>query len=86
MAYKYFLKNKKSRDNLAKYLKTNKVETRNTFNPVHKMPMYKKNNKNKKYLNAQYLSDTGLSLPSGPSLKANQIKNVCNLIKNYLKR
>lgn len=81
-----FLKNKKSRDNLAKYLKTNKVETRNTFNPVHKMPMYKKNNENKKYLNAQHLSDTGLSLPSGPSLKANQIKNVCNLIKNYLKR
>lgn len=81
-----FLKNKKSRDNLAKYLKTNKVETRNTFNPVHKMPMYKKNNKNKKFLNAQYLSDTGLSLPSGPSLKANQIKNVCNLIRNYLKR
>ena len=50
------------------------------------MPMYKKNNKNKKFLNAQHLSDTGLSLPSGPSLKANQIKNVCNLIRNYLKR
>tara|TARA_B100001057_G_scaffold62651_1_gene56153 strand:- start:1893 stop:3020 length:1128 start_codon:yes stop_codon:yes gene_type:complete len=79
-----FLKDKKSRDNLARYLKANKVETRNTFNPVHLMPMHKKKNNHKKFINAQHLSNTGLSLPSGPSLKMSEIRNICNLIRNYL--
>tara|TARA_B100001989_G_C24411799_1_gene399440 strand:- start:333 stop:833 length:501 start_codon:yes stop_codon:yes gene_type:complete len=79
-----FVKNKKTRDGLAKYLKKNKIETRNTFNPVHKMPMYKNISKRKIFSNANTLSDTGLSLPSGPSLKKGEIKNICNLVINYL--
>ena len=79
-----FVNNKKTRDGLAKYLKKNKIETRNTFNPVHKMPMYKNISKRKIFSNANTLSDTGLSLPSGPSLKKGEIKNICNLVINYL--
>ena len=79
-----FVNNKKTRDGLAKYLKKNKIETRNTFNPVHKMPMYKNLTKGKIFSNANILSDTGLSLPSGPSLKKEEIKNICSLVINYL--
>ena len=79
-----FVNNKKTRDGLAKYLKKNKIETRNTFNPVHKMPMYKNLSKRKIFSNANILSDTGLSLPSGPSLKKEEIKNICSLVINYL--
>ena len=79
-----FVNSKKTRDGLAKYLKKNKIETRNTFNPVHKMPMYKNLSKRKIFSNANILSDTGLSLPSGPSLKKEEIKNICSLVINYL--
>ena len=79
-----FVNSKKTRDGLAKYLKKNKIETRNTFNPVHKMPMYKNLNRGKIFSNANILSDTGLSLPSGPSLKKEEIKNICSLVINYL--
>ena len=79
-----FVNSKKTRDGLAKYLKKNKIETRNTFNPVHKMPMYKNLTKGKIFSNANILSDTGLSLPSGPSLKKEEIKNICSLVINYL--
>jgi len=79
-----FVNSKKTRDGLAKYLKKNKIETRNTFNPVHKMPMYKNLTRGKIFSNANILSDTGLSLPSGPSLKKEEIKNICSLVINYL--
>ena len=52
-----FVNNKKTRDGLAKYLKKNKIETRNTFNPVHKMPMYKNTSKRKIFSNANTLAD-----------------------------
>ena len=79
-----FVNSKKTRDGLAKYLKKNKIETRNTFNPVHKMPMYKNLTRGKIFSNANILSDTGLSLPSGPSLKKEEIKNICSLVISYL--
>ena len=81
-----FLANKKIRDGLAKYLKKNKIETRNTFNLVHKMPMYFKRSQKNLFPNAQILSNTGLSLPSGPNLSKLEIRKVSSLVKNYLKK
>ena len=81
-----FLKNKKIRDGLAKYLKRNKIETRNTFNLVHNMPMYFKKSQKNLFPNAQILSNTGLSLPSGPNLSKLEIRKVSSLVKNYLKK
>ena len=79
-----FLANKKIRDGLAKYLKKNKIETRNTFNLVHKMPMYFKKSQKNLFSNAQILSNTGLSLPSGPNLSKLEIRKISSLVKNYL--
>jgi perosamine synthetase len=81
-----FLANKKIRDGLAKYLKRNKIETRNTFNLVHNMPMYFKKNQKNLFPNAQILSNTGLSLPSGPNLSKLEISKISSLVKNYLKK
>ena len=61
---------------LAKYLKKNKIETRNTFNLVHKMPMYFKKSQKNLFPNAQILSNTGLSLPSGPNLSKLEIRKI----------
>ena len=80
-----YLKNKKIRDKLKKFLEQNKVETRTTFPPVHTMPMYKKK-KNTKFLsNTLTLSDTGICLPSGPLLKEKEIFFICKLINGFLK-
>tara|TARA_B100001123_G_C15289108_1_gene1016784 strand:- start:1052 stop:2179 length:1128 start_codon:yes stop_codon:yes gene_type:complete len=79
-----FLTSKRIRDGLAKYLKRNKIETRNTFNLVHNMPMYFKKNQKNFFPNAQILSDTGLSLPSGPKLSKLEIKKISFLVKNYV--
>ena len=79
-----FVKNKKTRDGLARFLKKNKVETRNTFNLVHTMPMYYQKNKNSFFPSAKKLSETGLSLPSGPNLRKIDIEKISNLIKIYL--
>ena len=79
-----FMANKRIRDGLAKYLKKNKIETRNTFNLVHNMPMYYKKSKKKLFPNAQILSDTGLSLPSGPSLRKLEIRRISFLVKSYV--
>ena len=81
-----FLANKKIRDGLAKYLKKNKIETRNTFNLVHKMPMYFKKSQKNLFPNAQILSNTGLSLPSGPNLSKLEIRKISSLVKNYLEK
>ncbi len=81
-----FLANKKIRNGLAKYLKRNKIETRNTFNLVHNMPMYFKKRQKNLFPNAQILSDTGLSLPSGPNLSKSEIRKISFLVKNYVNK
>jgi len=48
------------------------------------MPMYFKKNQKNLFPNAQILSDTGLSLPSGPSLNKLEIKKISFLVKNYV--
>jgi perosamine synthetase len=79
-----FVKNKNYRNKLIKKLKKNKIETRTTFNPVHKMPMYYNKNYKKLLPNAVILSETGICLPSGPELKENQIKKICSLINSFI--
>lgn len=79
-----FLQNKIYRDKLIKKLKKNKIETRTTFNPVHKMPMYYDKSYKNLFPNSVILSNTGISLPSGPELKENEIKKICNLINKFI--
>ena len=82
MAYNYFFKKQKKRDQLVSKLRKNGIETRTTFNPVHKMKMYYDRSYKNLFPNAEILSNTGVNLPSGASLKENQIKKVCKIINN----
>ena len=78
-----FVKNRNLRDSLSKYLERQGVETRTSFPLVHIMPMYKI----KKEINlkeAKILSNTGICLPSSPSLKNKDITIICNHIKRHL--
>lgn len=78
-----FVNNLKIRNALSKFLESKKIETRTSFPPVHTMPMYK--SKNKSILKkAKILSETGICLPSSPSLKENDIKYICDQIKGFL--
>ena len=81
-----FLKNKVIRDSLRNFLNINKIETRTTFPLVHSMPMYKKKRNKIKLQNSIILANTGICLPSSPTLKKNKIKLICNLINNFIKK
>ncbi len=77
-----FVKNSKIRDSLSRYLERKGIETRTSFPPIHTMPMYKKKLKSR-LPKTKILANTGICLPSSPSLKNNEIKSICNHIKNY---
>ncbi|NQE05711.1 Aspartate aminotransferase [ANME-1 cluster archaeon GoMg1] len=70
-----------SRDELMKRLEENGIDTRPFFYPVHVMPPYKNN---EGYPVAEEISRKGINLPSGVSLKEEEIKFICNEIKKEL--
>jgi perosamine synthetase len=78
-----FLKSKNQRDKIVKLLNKHLIENRTTFYPIHSMPMYYKKSYNNLFKNAKILSETGLSLPSGPNLKEAEIKKVTSLINSF---
>ena len=69
------------RENLRDYLKQKGIETRPTFYPVHTMPMY--DNKYQSLPVAEKLGWSGVNLPSYPGLKDEEVKYVCDSIKEY---
>ena len=77
------LVNKMDRDLFMQELRQNGIDTRTFFFPCHKQPCYPKINK--EFPVADKLWRTGLYLPSGGSLTVDQIKEVCDVIKNVLK-
>ena len=48
--------------------------------------MYFKKSQKNLFPNAQILSNTGLSLPSGPNLSKLEIRKISSLVKNYLEK
>ena len=68
-----------SRDNLIKVLKKAKIDTRLLFTGMDKQPYLKKG----KYPVSDYLTKTGLYLPSGSGLKRSEIKYICNIIREF---
>lgn len=72
------------RENLRDYLKQKGIETRPTFYPVHTMPMY--DNKYQSLPVAEKLGWSGVNLPSYPGLKDEEVKYVCDSIKEYFNR
>ena len=73
----------KHRDNLIKYLKRHKIESRNFFYPLHKMSIFKDFKFNNP--NSIYYSKRGIFLPIYPSLKEQDVKRICYSINTYFK-
>lgn len=73
----------KNRDKLREYLKKNGIDTRPSFYPVHKMPMY--NNPEQHLPVAESLGMRGINLPSYPDLEMNDVKYISEQIRNFFK-
>lgn len=56
------------------------VETRPTFHPVHRMPMYMDKGS---FPVADDLSHKGINLPSYPALKREEVGFICQIIRNF---
>lgn len=69
------------REPLRDYLKTNGIETRPLFYPVHTMPMYAQHYQ--KFPVAEYLGWRGINLPSYPDLIEDDVKFICKHIEEY---
>ena len=73
--------NSKVRDDVRDFLKQNEIETRPTFYPVHTMPIYA--SRYEKYKVAEDIALRGMNLPSYPTLKEEEIKFICDKIKEF---
>lgn len=69
-----------TRDQLMMKLANYGIETRPFFVPIHQQPVFAKNYKREEYPNAQFLSQTGLNLPSGNTLTEDQVRYVASTI------
>ncbi len=78
--YTIFCDNKKVRDRLAKYLDEHLIETRKTFYALSDMPPYYSK---KSFPVSKAVSETGLSLPSSPSLKDSDIRYIAKTLHNF---
>lgn len=76
--------NSKTRDDLRAYLKENGIETRPTFYPIHTMPIY--SSRYEKHAVAEDIALRGMNLPSYPALKEEDIKYICEKIKEFYKK
>lgn len=72
------------RENLRKALESENIESRPLWKPMHLQPVFEKATS---YVNgvSEELFEKGLCLPSGSSLEEDDLKRVCNIIKNVLK-
>jgi len=71
----------KSRDELAKYLKNNDIDSRPVFPAISKYPMWSSQNLNPVSIE---ISENALNLPSGHNLNKKHIDLICGKIKEYL--
>lgn len=69
------------RDRLRDHLKTDGIETRPLFYPVHTMPMYSRSYR--KHAVAEHLAWRGINLPSWPGLSDKEIHRIVDSIKRY---
>jgi len=80
--YSIVLKKAGLRDKLRNYLAERNIETRPFFVPMHKLPMYKQLGN---FHNSNFLSENGISLPSGLTLTSENIEHVSSTVKKFLK-
>ena len=66
------------------YMKENGVQCSRHFQPLHKMPAFRKHN-NKKLFVTELIGMRIVSLPLFPGMKKKEVKYICKLIKEYEK-
>lgn len=71
---------------LEEELKKKGIQTRRFFYPMHLQPCYKDFGFGKDFPNAEYAYNHGLSLPSSATLSESQLAEVCNAIKEIMKK
>ena len=71
---------KKKSNSLRKYLNKFGIGVRTLFVPMHRQPIFNRKNK---FENSEGLFNTGICLPSAPSLTSKQIDFICNTIKKF---
>jgi len=78
------LKNNLIRNELQKFLASRGIMTKIFFEPIHLSNFYKKSGFGKKSLpNTEKISQTVLSLPIFPGLKSEEIRHICDSIKEF---
>ena len=78
------LKNNLIRNELQKFLTSRGIMTKVFFEPIHLSNFYKKSGFGKKSLpNTEKISQTVLSLPIFPGLKSEEIRHICDSIKEF---
>lgn len=71
----------KKRDSLRTYLSSAGIETRPLFYPAHTMPMYSA--RYARFRVAEDIGIRGLNLPSYPTLKSEEIAEICTVIREF---
>ena len=78
------LKNNLIRNELQKFLASRGIMTKIFFEPIHLSKFYRKSGFGKKSLpNTEKISQTVLSLPIFPGLKSEEIRHICDSIKEF---
>lgn len=72
------------REPLRTYMAERGIETRPTFYPIHTMPMYSE--RFQRHPVAEFIGWRGINLPSYPGLSDEQVKYICNTIREYFER
>ena len=75
-------KNSSIRNKVVSYLKKKKIETRPIFKPMNQLKMFKSSNH--KYKNSIDIYSRGISLPSYPDLKENEIRYIVDIINKIV--
>jgi perosamine synthetase len=73
-----------SRDELINYLSSCGIESRPIFFPIHSMPPYINFGNSENLLNSQFISKTGISLPSSVNLTEENQDYICKSIIKFI--
>jgi perosamine synthetase len=78
---------KRNGERMASFLKSQGVETRPFFWPIHRQPALRKRGlfKGETYPAAEHLARNGLCLPSGPSLTEDQVSFVVKAVSDFMR-
>jgi len=83
--YSILLKDRSTRDRLARRLDEAGIETRPFFEPLSLQPPFRGRYGRKDFPISRDLSNRGLNLPSGPQLKDRDLDRICEVIRASLR-